>query len=239
MGDKSRPGTPTHLPAGRVRVGVELFAHRGFAAREPENTRGAVRAAAREADWVEVDLRRCGSGEPVVIHDRTVDRVTDASGPVECFDAEELAALSVLDSGAGVPTLRSLLSVLPEDVGLNVEFKEPVYDAVELLEAAGPDRVLVSAFEPEVLGGVHERSALGSAFLVGPGADPAAALSTASELGCVAVHPHHSLVDAAFVERAHERGLAVNAWTVTDRSTADRLRQAGADGVIADTPAVC
>ena len=61
---------------------MRLIAHRGFAAVHPENTVRAVRAAARVADAVEVDVRRCATGELVVIHDATVDRVTDGTGPV-------------------------------------------------------------------------------------------------------------------------------------------------------------
>lgn len=217
---------------------MDLIAHRGFAARHPENTRGAVRAAASRAAWVEVDVRRCRTGEAVVIHDATLDRVTGATGPVADCDPADLAALSVLDSGEGVPTLAAVLEALPAPTGINVELKEPVWAALDRLREStvGADRVLVSSFDADTLRGVAERSGVDTAYLT----DTAeGALSTAVDVGCVAVHPHHSLVDAAFVEAAHDRGLAVNAWTVTERSTADRLRATGVDGVIADHPDVC
>jgi glycerophosphoryl diester phosphodiesterase len=215
---------------------VDLTAHRGFAGVHPENTLLAVRESAPVADWVEVDVRRCGSGEPVVIHDATVDRVTDASGPVADFTADELAGLSVLDSGEGVPTLRAVLDALPADTGLNLELKEPVYDAVELAREHGPERVLVCSFEADWLGAVGERTDLDRAYLAAT--DPRAAVSTAATLDCVAVHPRHSLVDTELVERARDHGLAVRGWTVERRSAADRLRGAGADGVVADLPDV-
>ncbi|PSQ38237.1 hypothetical protein BRD13_07380 [Halobacteriales archaeon SW_5_70_135] len=75
---------------------MELIAHRGFAARHPENTLRAARSAAERADWVEVDVRRSADGEPVVIHDATVDRATDATGPVGDHAAAALAELSVV-----------------------------------------------------------------------------------------------------------------------------------------------
>lgn len=218
-------------------VDVDLIAHRGFAARHPENTRPAVRAAARRADAVEVDVRRCRTGEPVVVHDATLDRVTDTTGPVDERGPGELAALSVLGSGAGVPTLSTVLDDLAAlDAGINVELKAPVWVALDRLRAAdvAEDRVLVSSFDADTLRQVRERSAFDTAYL----ARSDDAVSTAADLGCTAVHPHHSLVDAAFVDRAHDHGLAVNAWTVTERTTADRLRAAGADGVIADHPDV-
>lgn len=218
---------------------MDLFAHRGFAARHPENTRRAVRAAARQADWVEVDVRRCRTGEPVVVHDATLDRVTDATGPVAERDRETLAGLSVLGSGDGVPTLAAVLEDLaPLAVGVNLELKEPVWTALDRVRASGVagERVLVSSFDADTLRGVGERSGLDTAYLADAARD---ALSVATDLGCAAVHPHHSLVDPGFVDRAHDEGLAVNAWTVAERSTADRLRAAGVDGVIADHPDVC
>lgn len=60
---------------------MRLIAHRGFAATAPENTIAAVQSAADHADAVEFDVQRCGSGELVVIHDDTIDRVTGTSAP--------------------------------------------------------------------------------------------------------------------------------------------------------------
>ena len=54
---------------------MRLIAHRGFAGVNPENTLQAVEAAAGVADAIEVDVRRCESGDLVVIHDETVDRL--------------------------------------------------------------------------------------------------------------------------------------------------------------------
>ncbi len=184
-------------------------------------------------------MRRCRTGEPVVVHDATLDRVTGATGPVAERDPEDLASLSVLGSGEGVPTLTAILEDLARlDAGVDVELKEPAWAALDRLRdsAVDAERVLVSSFDADTLRAVGERSAFDTAYLTFSGES---AVSTALDLDCVAVHPHHSLVDAAFVDRAHDRDLAVNAWTVAERSTADRLRAAGVDGVIADHPEVC
>ena len=42
-----------------------------------------------------------------------------------------------------------------------------------------------------------------------------------------------------FVERAHESGIAINAWTVPSRHDADALEIVGVDGIIVDRPEVC
>ena len=52
-----------------------VVAHRGASAYEPENTlRAIAKAIDLRAPVVEVDVRRCGSGELVVFHDEDLSR---------------------------------------------------------------------------------------------------------------------------------------------------------------------
>lgn len=217
---------------------MRLIAHRGFAAVHPENTLRAVRAAGAVADAVEVDVRRCGSGELVVIHDARVDRVTDGEGPVADHTLAELDALDVLDTGAGVPTLGAVLDAVPDGVGVTVELKEngTATDALSAIDAAAPD-AFVSSFSTGVLAACRDVDpAVPRAFLTADGG--VAAVETALDLDCRYLHPALEACDAALVAAAHEAGLAVNAWTVGDRSEARRLAGLGVDGVIADRPDV-
>lgn len=233
---------------------MRLIAHRGFADAHPENTLSAVRLAAERADAVEVDARRCGSGEVVVIHDATVDRVTDGAGRVDGLTRAELAALSVYGSGEGVPTLADVAAALPAWVGLVLELKETGLAADALAAAADVDDLVVSSFLPEALaecreadaevptalnvaGGDVETGTDGGGGATGSGADRgrrSAGIERAVDLDCAAVHPHHGLCVPEYVRRAHDAGLAVNAWTVVERETARALAEAGVDGVIAD-----
>ena len=69
------------LPSGMPVRGV--CAHRGNDGRMPENTVPAWRNAARSgAEMVELDVKRCATGELVIMHDRTVDRTTSGTGEV-------------------------------------------------------------------------------------------------------------------------------------------------------------
>lgn len=214
---------------------MRVIAHRGFAAEHPENTLAAFRAASRTADAVEFDVRRCGSGELVVVHDPTVDRVTDASGRVSSLSLSELRSLDVLGSGEGVPTLLAALDAVPPDVAVNPELKEVgvAGDAAALLSAT-PHDVLVSSFHPEALARVRDLApALDAALLFE--SDPGGGLRRALDLDCAAVHPRADLcLDTDLVAAARDAGLAANAWTVRDRETAMRLRRVGVDGLIAD-----
>jgi len=105
---------------------VTIVGHRGAAAYAPENTLASFEKA-RElgVDMVEFDVHLTADRRCVVIHDETVDRTTDGSGPV---GAKTFAELRELDAGDGqrIPSLEELLE-WAHDVGmpLSVELKHP------------------------------------------------------------------------------------------------------------------
>lgn len=215
---------------------MHCIAHRGFGEVNPENTLAAVNAAvAAGADGIELDVRRCGSGEPVVVHDETVDRVTDASGPVAGFSADELAALSVLDSGEGVPTVEAVCRATPSSVCLNLELKEHglAAETVDIARQHDCDLLLSS----QSAAALAEVEAVPRGYIFHDA--PALLLREAVDLGCTAVHPHWHLCTDSFLAAAHERGLTVNAWTVSSRHVAVDLATVGVDGFITDTPEHC
>jgi glycerophosphoryl diester phosphodiesterase len=213
---------------------MNCIAHRGFAGDHPENTLPAIRAACEVADGVEVDVRRCDSGELVVVHDETVDRVTDATGRVAAFTADELAALSVAGSDAGIPTFEAVCAAVPPDVTLHAELKERGLGAdVERTVAEADCPCVVSSFDPDAL---SEVDSLQRALLT---ADGEGALAQAGAFDCRAIHPAVAVATESFVERAHESGFDVNVWTVRDAETTRALRERGIDGVITDYEGCC
>ena len=215
---------------------MECFAHRGFGAVNPENTLTAVGSAvAAGVDGIELDVRRCGSGELVVVHDATVDRVTGARGRVESFTAAELADLSVRGSGAGVPTLAAVCREVPPEIRLTLDLKErgTAADAVETARAHDCD-LLVSAASAAALA---ETSGVDRAYIFS-GA-PELMLDEAADLGCTAVHPHWHLCTDSFLTAARDRGFEVNAWPAPNSAIAAAVEAVGVDGLIADAPGYC
>lgn len=217
---------------------VTCIAHRGFADERAENTVGALVAAAGVADFIEFDVRRCGSGELVVFHDETVGRVTDGTGRVEDLTRSELAGLDVLDSGEGIPTLREVLEAIPSTAGINVELKENglAADVADELTAHGGS-ILLSSFDASILAELSVVTDDPLALIVD--GTPNARLERALELGCVAIHPHWDLCDESFVTRAQDAGLDVNVWTIRDNLGAISARSAGVDGLITDYRHFC
>ena len=65
---------------------TEIFAHRGASGYESENTLEAFALAVEQgADGIELDVQLTKDGELVVIHDETIDRVSDGSGWVKDY----------------------------------------------------------------------------------------------------------------------------------------------------------
>lgn len=105
-----RPG----VPGG----GVMRVAHRGLSAVYPENTALAFAAAGELGfDGLETDVQWTADGYAVCMHDDTVDRTTDGSGPVAGKTLSQIRSLSAgswLDaeySTCLVPTLEEYLAV--------------------------------------------------------------------------------------------------------------------------------
>jgi len=68
-----------------------ILGHRGAPREAPENTLASLRLALELGlDGVEYDLHACASGEPVLLHDETLDRTTDLHGPVSAAPLSEL-----------------------------------------------------------------------------------------------------------------------------------------------------
>lgn len=217
---------------------MDLIAHRGCADAYPENTLLAIERSSRRFPAVELDVRRCRSGELVVIHDETVDRVTDGGGAVADLRWTDLRELEVLGSGERIPLLSEALAHVPPGVNVQIELKETglAADAVASVTDSGVDARFTS-FLPEALADVRTTdldAALGYLFDHGVGIEQG--LETALELDCNYLHPHANVcMTTDVVEHAHSAGMDVIAWGVDDVATCEQLREIGIDGATAES----
>jgi glycerophosphoryl diester phosphodiesterase len=222
---------------------VLRIGHRGAAGHEPENTlRSFERAIGLGADMVELDVQVCGTGELVVIHDETVDRTTDGSGPVGEMPFEALRALDAGD-GERIPTLDEVLALLEGRAGVNVELKSlksagPAHASV--MEALGrpgwgAEDVLFSSFH---LGELTELRKLSAEARVGVlvSEDPREVLEFAALVDAYSINPNYRRINGEFVEEAHGMGLKVFVWTVNEPGDIERMKGLEVDGIISDYP---
>lgn len=202
------------------------LAHRGDWRHEPENSLGAFVAAMALAgcDGVELDVRLSGEGTPVVLHDETLARVQRLPGRVADLPDADLDA-------AGIPTLAAVLAAIPRAAFLDVELKGDDHGAATaavLRSARGdaPARAIVSSFDPASLVAMREALPGWPRWLNAEELAPAT-LSLALELGCVAVSAGWRAITPAAIRTANAAGLAVAAWTIRRRPTADRMERLG------------
>lgn len=99
----------------------------------PENSPSSLREAVRlGAHMIEFDLRLSKDGEPMVIHDQTVDRMTNGVGKVSAMTVQELKQLTYKSDGQRPPdsdrilTLREALELFPRNIWLNLHLKGKV-----------------------------------------------------------------------------------------------------------------
>ena len=95
-----------------------ICAHRGLEGIAPENTIAAFAPALERGMAIELDVQMTSDRQLVIIHDPTVDRTTDGSGPVSELS---LADVKTLDAGSWfgpqfadqrVPTLDEVLELV-------------------------------------------------------------------------------------------------------------------------------
>ena len=99
------------------------FAHRGGAAHAPENSWTAFEHAVKLGyAYLETDARATSDGKLMAFHDRTLDRVTDGSGPIGSRTYPEVKALRVAGTEP-VPLIEDLLGAWP-DVRFNIDLKD-------------------------------------------------------------------------------------------------------------------
>lgn len=155
----------------------ELIAHRGYAARFPENTLPALEAAAAAgARFVEVDVQLSADGVPVLFHDRGLWRMCAVSGAVHRRSFQELQRLSAMEpgrfgtrfAGTGLASLAQFRGFLETHPGI-IAFVEVKAVAIKrfgiarVLDAVGAelrpvaDRCVLISFALPLLSNARER----------------------------------------------------------------------------------
>ncbi len=101
--------TPVNAPSWLIERPI---AHRGLhdsANGIIENTLRAAEAAIAGGFAIECDIQLSADGEAIVFHDETLDRLTDASGPVSALSAAGIAKVRIRELGEPPPAFAAFL----------------------------------------------------------------------------------------------------------------------------------
>lgn len=225
-------------------------AGRGVVDGARENTVASFELAARTgADWIEIDVRRTRDDALVLYHNAALD---DGRSVVD-LTLRECQEAGLVDLGEG-------LSAIPDHIGLDVDVKTVMEDAVDaparrtvslllphLRREAERRRVFVCSFDPGLLSAVREGAPEVPTAWMPYVRNPAdSAIPGAVGLGCPIV-----AVDARAlglsgeepgpgrrpleytIETAHRAGLEIMSWC-PDPVDAARFAAAGMDAVVVD-----
>lgn len=140
-----------------------IVAHRGYAARYPENTLAALQAAvAAGARWLEFDIQLSADAVPVLLHDADLKRTAGRPGSVFELTARQLQEIAVGEAerlgerfaSVHIPTLAGVVEWLESEpqVQAFVELK------VESIQHFGAGRVCRAV--ADVLSSVRDRCVL-------------------------------------------------------------------------------
>jgi len=239
-------GASAWLLNKQVPQGVPIVvAHRAGAALAPENSLAAMRRTLDDGvtDIVEVDVTLTGDGELVVAHDRDLMK---QAGDRRVIGETSFADLQTADIGIGfgpdfagerLAPLSGFLELASDRVPLILEFKHGsgtplVEKTVEAVRRHGmAEQVILMSLELDEVRMVEK---LAPDIRVGYFAS--VEMGDVSRVGVDVLGAKESMVNAAFMKRAREEGMAVYVWTVDDRLRMLELIEAGVDGIITNDP---
>jgi glycerophosphoryl diester phosphodiesterase len=212
-----------------------VIAHRGASGYEYENSRAAFRRAVMmDADGVELDVHATRDGAIVVHHDAEIP----GFGPIAQFSRTEARQVRIRN-GELLPLLSEILELVGDrEVYVEVKSLPEAHDD-ELLavldRGPAPARYSVHSFDHRIvrrLGTCRpnaRRGILLSAYLD----DPVAAMRA---VGATTLWQEWQLVDRDLVNRVHEAGFSIIAWTVNEIGDLERMARLGVDGLCGNYP---
>ncbi len=240
-----------------------LYAHRGAAAEEPENTLpGFERAHFYGVHGLEMDVHMTSDGEIVVAHDEDGLRMCNEHAKIR---HTPYSVLSTWDAGWGfteadgqrpfagkdyrIPRFAEILDAFP-DMIINVDLKQRSPSMVDAMlriiaDAKASERVILASFSQCTLLHLRMRgysglTSLGVVELLSSFALPSFITGHLPLRGQAAQIPTEqsgfTLATPKRIAKLQSGGARVDFWTINDPAEAKRLLDMGADGIMTDDP---
>ena len=232
-----------------------VIAHRGNASAAPENTLSAFRSAlALGVDGVEFDYHHSSDGVPVVFHDETLDRTTNAQElwqrkGIRLADCT-LGELAKLDYGNGfgndhtfanepLTTVEAALQLI-DDAGALPVIERKSGDAetlVNLLRRKGmKSHAVIMAFDWRFLIDCFRLDPTLTLVALGEGPLTTEMLDQIAAIPAGIVGWDQKSLDPSTIAAIHQRGWEAWTWTVDDVDRMRELSRAGIDAITTNFP---
>ena len=220
-----------------------IIGHRGAMGHETENTLPSIQKAMDlGVDMIEIDVFKIKSGEIVVFHDDTVDRLTNGPGSIEEYNILELKKL-IVNGGHQIPMLQDVLKLIDNKVALNIELKGAgTADRVNFImdyyinkKNWSPENFIISSFNWDELKEMRRLNP-DVAIAVLTQENPIDAIPIAKELKAVAINPYFKKLDLEVANQLHDAGFKIYTWTVNEPEDIDAMKKIAVDGIITNFP---
>jgi len=221
---------------------IYKIGHRGAKGHCTENTLESISLALEMGvDGIEIDVHLCASGELVVFHDFTLDRLSDGFGEISTKSYEQLQELRI-KGDYKIPLLTEVLDLIEGKCSINIELKgQHTAKGTCAIITKYIDKgweyssILVSSFQENEL---LEVKKINSNILIAilSKASVEEAIEWGKVLNATAIHPSLGIITRQSVIDAHNEGFNVNVWTVNEPEDIARMIEFGVDGIISDFP---
>lgn len=229
---------------------TEIFAHRGYAAKFPENTMLAfIEAEKVKSDGIELDIQMTKDNEIVIIHDEKVDRTTDGYGYVKDYTLKDIRTLNAAKkfpylTKQPIPSLVEFLDWMKDTkIICNIELKNNkisyegmLEKTIHLIRYYGlEDRIIFSSFN---------HYSLVKSYRVAPEIETAPLLSDgiyqpwiyANAICSKGFHPNYRRINKQMIQDSQSNHIKVRAYTVNRPKSISELLHIGISGIITDEP---
>ena len=241
---KYRPGGSAIVRYDAIMPYPRVCAHRGFNSILPENSLAAFGAAvAMGAEEIEFDVWFTKDGVPVILHDPTLERVSNGKGNVWDFTLDEIKALDFGGkeealAGASLPTLEEVLKKFSSHAVMNIHLKT-MGDSPECLERVVS---LIHKYDCEkyvyFMSGDEEILArLQKDFphiprCAGGGKAPFEIVDRAIRFGCTKIQLFAPHFNQEMIDRAHENNIICNVFFADNAEEAEKYLDMGIDTIL-------
>ena len=203
-----------------------LTAHRGLSSVAPENTAASLEQAGKAGYYAaEFDIAPTSDGVWVLMHDGTVDRMTDGEGEVSSLTYEEISELKI-DNGNGIEnypderiiTLEEALAICRKySMRPMIEVKggdpEDMRGLRNSIRMTGADGVLIIDFNSDRIKELRRLDSEIELWYLVSKCDEAD-IEFAKENDTAIAFNHKKLVNYGMIKSAKQEGITLAAWTV-------------------------
>ena len=220
----------------------KVIGHRGAKGHMAENTLESIKKAMElGVDGIEIDVHRCATGQLVVFHDFTLDRMTNGTGEISKHTLKELKRV-VVKGHCQIPTLSEVLTFVDNKCLVNIELKgqDTAKEASRLIaffvdkKGWEYNNIIVSSYQKDLLEAVHKiNDKIPLGVLTETNIDTA--VNFAKTVKAFSIHADYTMLTQEIVEEL-KKDYKVFAYTVNNLNPIKRIKSYEVDGIISDFP---